>query len=544
MKNLQTLKLSASSIGSAAPRSVETAPTQEIPVAEQRAPRAPMPGLKKRLVALFAVELAATLAAVAAQGSVHSTIFRVAAAGLALTVASVVGIETFAPRRRAHAAPAASAARPPVKKSFNKTRVALLFMMAIGFATYFGGGGTWSSFSAQTNNPNSTIASGSLLLQNTINTLCESKSGVALNNVNYACNTAFTVTNQQPGVFSATKNLTLTNSGTLDAAKAYLFAPYANGTLASYTTTGAPNNYVNSITLTTSSPGPNGMEGTVSTGDSITVASGASTQTFTVTGGPYAGGSTTINVNATQAANGAMTAGATVDDTSTNSSVDNTNCYDAQVTNLTFNVTTHNPLCQAATLFVQEVTGGKHYCWWGSGTGTKMCDIPISVNPSSAPGTIAAGTYNISTAGGLNGNIKSGDRIAFTEGANQAECTASTDYYASATSIVLTSTCATIYGSNSGFTTAAVITDLDSLARVAADGAHSISQFDTTKKSTTKLELSPVTADGTITPSAIDMAAGATRNFVLGIIIPGTASNQNVLQALKSTFGISWQLSQ
>ena len=558
MKNLQTLKLNASSIGSAAPRSVEPAkgteptPAQKMDVVAEAAPSAPRPvraparALLKRLIALAAVQLAGTLAAVAATGSVHNTIFRIAIAGLALTMAALVAIESLAPRRQ-KAATTAVAPRP-AKKGLNKTRVALLFMMAIGFATYFGGGGTFSSFTAQTGNPNETIASGSLLLQNTFNAnpVCESKSGAANDNVNFNCNTLFafgTYGNLQPGVYAgSTAALTLTNSGTLDAAKVYMFAPYSNGVLSSWTLTGGN---VTQLTLSTSG-GPNGLEGSISNGDTIVVTYSGTSQSFTANGSTAAG-ATTVNVNAA-APTGAIAAGATVEDTSSDTGAANTNCYDTQITNLGFNPTTNNPLCSTAMLLVQETTGGKHYCWWGSGAASAngMCDLPVSVVPSglSANTTIAAGTYTIGTAGGLNGNIKSGDHIAFTEAGNQAWCTASADYYAGATSIVLTSTCGTSYGANNVYDNSATITDLTSLQRVASDGTHSISQFDQNAKTTSHIELTPVTANGTAPLAAIDLAHGASRNFIIGIVIPGPASAQNTIQALKSTFGMSWQLSQ
>lgn len=561
MKNLQTLKLTASSIGSAASHSVEptrdvaAAPTQELPLVEALAPtttprpmRAPAKSLLKPLLTLAALELAATLAAVAATGGIHSTIFRIAAAGVALTVALVVAIEALAPRRRTKSAAAGTSRPAPTKKGLNKTRVALLFMMAIGFATYFGGGGTFSSFTAETSNPNETIASGSLLLQNTMNAnpVCESKAGAANDNVNFACNTFFsfgTYGNLQPGAYAgSTANLTLTNSGTLDAAKAYLFAPYVNGVLSSWTVTSGN---VTQLTLSTSG-GPNGLEGNISNGDTIVVTSGGTSESF-IANGATGAGATTVNVNPL-APTAAVAAGATVEDTSSDTSAANTNCYDTQTTNLGFNPTTNNPLCATAMLFVQETTGGKHYCWWGSGAGSAngMCDLPVSV-ASSTPvsGTaIGAGTYTISTAGGLNGNIKSGDHIAFTENGNQAWCASSADYYTGTTSIVLTGTCGTSYGLNNVFDSSAVVTDLTSLQRVASDGTHSLSQFDQNAKTTSHIELTPVTANGTAPLAAIDLAHGASRTFIVGIVIPGPASQQNTVQALKSTFGISWQLSQ
>src|SRR5207302_7901315 len=109
-------------------------------------------------------------------------------------------------------------------------------------------------------------------------TLCESKTGAAQDNINFSCNAAFTLTNQQPGVYSGTANLTIKDSGTLDAAKAYLFAPYVHGVLASATiVTGN----VTSLTLSTTSPGPNGIEGPVSSGDTIVVTYGGTSTAYT-----------------------------------------------------------------------------------------------------------------------------------------------------------------------------------------------------------------------------------------------------------------------
>lgn len=559
MRNLHTFKLTASSIGSTAPRAaaepapeVAAAPTQQMrveqPAPAAQAPRAPKTGLKKRLLTLAAVELAATLAAVAATGSIHNSIFRIAIAGLAVAVAAVVAIESFAPRAKKPAAPAKATTSAPRKSGFNKTRIALLFMMAIGFATYFGGGGTFSSFTAQTNNPNETIASGSLLLQNTFNAnpVCESKSGAASDNVNFNCNTLFsfgTYGNLQPGVYAgSTANLTLTNSGTLDAAKVYMFAPYANGVLSSWTVTSGN---VTQLTLSTTG-GPNGLAGNVSNGDQIVVTYAGTSQTFIANGASAAGG-TTVNVNPA-AATAAVAAGATVEDTSSDTSAANTNCYDTQITNLGFNPTTNNPLCSTAMLFVQETTGGNHYCWWGSGAGSAngMCDLPVSVASSTPTSGVAIGatTYTISTAGGLNGNIKSGDHVAFTENGNQAWCTANADTYAGAGSVTLTTPCGTSYGANNVFDSSATMTDLTSLQRIASDGTHSLSQFDQNAKTTSHIELTPVTGNGTAPLAATDLAHGASRNFIIGIVIPGPASAQNTIQALKSTFGISWQLSQ
>src|SRR5581483_1369570 len=245
-------------------------------------------------------------------------------------------------------------------------------------------------------------------------------------------------------------------------------------------------------------------------------------------------GATTISVNSL-AATATFSAGATVEDLDSNTTAANTNCYDTQLVNLGFNATTNNPLCSGSVLFVQETTGGFNYCWWGSGAASAngQCDAPISSNPASVSGgVVAAGAYTVSA---LQGNIKSGDTLQFAQGANKVTCPASSDYYYGATSITV-GACTLVAGANSGFNSTAVITDTSSLSRIASD-------------TTNKIELTPVTANGTKTPNGTDLASNATRTFVVGVVIAGSsaappANAQNQLQQLKSTFGLVWNIDQ
>ena len=582
MKNLQTLKLNTSSIGIAAPHSAPPARARR-PPSSRWLPRRPAsgagPGLKHRMLALFAVELAATLAAVAATGSIHNTIFRIAIAGAALTIALLVAIETLAPayrRARVVAAPAVTptpaaprhaAARRPrrrragrSRKMLNKTRVALLFIMAIGFAAYFGGGGTFAGFTAETQNPNDALASGTLLLKDHVTTDCNSQAGESNNNVNANCDVALafgsSCPGQEPGVFVGTSTVVLTNTGTLPASKLYLWAPWSNAVYSGSTI--SPGNTVGPLAIYASGHGPAGSEGPMTAGDLITVTSGTFSQSFCVGAGGVAAGATSIPIAATctvslvvytNSATITIAAGATIQDSSSDTTAANTNCYDMQITNLTWNPTTNNPLCSSALLYVQETTGGKNYCWFGSGhdSATGMCDAPISAKQTSATPTIGPSqTYTLTT--GLTGNVKAGDELDFSENGNVVACTANANTYMNATSLVTSSAACTIKsGVNSGFDANVVITDKSTLNTLASDypsSTDSISAFDINRNFGLKKELTPVSANGTTGVAATDLASSAARTFVVGVFIPGPAAAQNTLQALKSTFGLVWHIDQ
>ena len=542
MKNLTTLKLQAAS--TQAPALRPSRPAEDAPV---NASEPESRGGSKRLLALLALAVVATLAAVEATGAIHNSFARVATVAVALTLAAgiLAALAVALNRRRPARAAAPARAVAAHKKPFGLTKAMLMLMMAVGIAAYFGGAGTFAGFTAQTTNPNSTLGSGSLLLQNTVNAnpVCESKTGESNNNVNANCTALFSLTNQEPGVFSGVSTVTIKNSGTLPASTMYLWAPYANGVLSSAITSGTS---VTSLSLYASGHGPAGIEGTVNSGDHILVTYGGSTQTFVASAGASPG-ATTISVNSLTAT-ATFQAGATVEDLDSNTSAANTNCYDTQLVNLGFNSTTNNPLCSGSVLFVQETTGGFNYCWWGSGAGSAngQCDAPISSNPASVSGgVVAAGAYTVSA---LQGNIKSGDTLQFAQGASKVTCPASSDYYYGATSITV-GACTLVSGGNSGFNSSAVITDTSSLTRIGNDTTHNISKFDQTAGYANKIELAPVTANGTKTPSGTDLASNATRTFVVGVIIAGSnatppANAQNQLQQLKSTFGLVWHIDQ
>lgn len=559
MKNLHTLKLSASSIGAAALRHnrpaapVEPA-TDELPAIAPE-PMAPTTtGRGKQLLALLALTVIATLAAVEASGAIHSSFVRLATFALALLAAAgllaavAIAFKQGRPTGAAEAAPATSG-----RKHFSASKAVLMFLMAAGIASYFGGAGTFAGFTAETTNPNDSLASGTLTLRNNVSTNCDSSVGESNNNVNANCNVALAFTNQEPGVYTGTATVTLSNTGSLPASKLYLWAPFANGVINGTnggTGSTAIGTTITTLNLSASGHGPAGLEGTIAGGDLVVVTSGSGSQTFKVGAAGAAAGSTSIpivnNVTYPNVSTIAIAQYATVADQSSDTTAANTNCYDTQQTVYTFNPTTNNPLCSATLLYVQETTGGKNYCWYGSGHGsaTGMCDAPISTHPTglgtSANQTIAAGTYAVTA---ITGNIKSGDTIAFTEGANQVTCPASAAYYLGVSSIAV-GACTLVSGANGAFDNNATVTDTTTLATLASDTSDTISQFDINKNPNGKIELTPVSSNGSAPGTGTDLASGGSRTFVVGVIIPGPAASQNQLQGLKSTFGLTWHIDQ
>ena len=137
----------------------------------------------------------------------------------------------------------------------------LLFFMLIGAAAYFGGGTTLASFSAETTNPGSAVSSGTLTMSDQVNTgtACLSAGGTPQNNVNPACAAVLALTNVAPGVYGGVAQVTVQNTGSIDASKLYFWAPPVNATLNGALTSG------NAVTTLTVTP----LEGTVTSGDAI-----------------------------------------------------------------------------------------------------------------------------------------------------------------------------------------------------------------------------------------------------------------------------------
>lgn len=74
-----------------------------------------------------------------------------------------------------------------------------------------------------------------------------------------------------------------------------------------------------------------------------------------------------------------------------------TACSDTQLVNLTFNVTTGNPLCGATLMYVEETAqsgvgeageGAYTYCWYGNGAGTSSCTVNTTTLNSDTTDTL------------------------------------------------------------------------------------------------------------------------------------------------------------
>ncbi len=432
--------------------------------------------------------------------------------------------------------------------SMRELKGLLLFCMLIGAAAYFGGGSTFASFSAETTNVGSDVASGTLTMSDQVNsgTACLSANATPQNNVNPACAAVLALTNVAPGVYGGVAQVTVQNTGSIDASKLYVWAPPVNATLNGALTSGNP------VTTLTVTP----LEGTVTSGDSIVVSYGTHTQTFAANAGA-SGGATSIGVTSL-AANFSYPIGTIVQDTSSNTTASNTDCYDAKTTtpgttgatkgtDLNFNPVTGNPFCGAALVFVQETTGGNHYCWLGKGSSPEspsgMCSAPISVNLSSALTT--GGPITALPVTALNGNVASGDSVVVTSGANTQTFTASANAFFGATSISVNS-----LTPNFAYPTTSTVTDSTSLSALNPDTTDTITNFDTAHNTIGKIQLFPVTGNGTINNTAtVELShfnSGTySRIFQVGVYLPAPAGiNQNPLQGLQSTFGITWHIDQ
>ena len=484
-----------------------------------------------------------------------------------------------------HARRMRTAATPRSGRRISKTKIVLLFLMTLGFATYLGGGGTFSNFSAEVTNPSSVVGSGTLTMSDQVNNnanICFSMNGQSHNNVNSGsgsganvpCDAAFTLTasstnNIAPGVYASAAQISVENTGSLPASKFYVFAPYVNGNTNASIGTGA----VSSISVLN-------LEGPIAGGDSLTVAYGSQSISLTVTGGPYtppanpATTAVTVNVTGTNGTGSSIPSGATVTDTSSDTSATNTDCYDQKTTaapsqvsgstygtQLNFNTTAGNPLCGTTQLFIQEIGTGKNYCWFGvidgatNAAANGMCAAPISAAPV-VSGVLSGGTVaasgTLTFGSGLTGNIKNGDTLLVTQGDNQVQCSATANAFITNTSVTVGS-CSLAAGVNSGFTTSAVVTDSSTLTTLnPGSGTATLAGFDTGHSPAGKIALYPVTSNGSIDNIApVQLAAydntnhTSKRTFYVGVYLPAaTGSNQNTLQGLMSTFGISWHLDQ
>jgi hypothetical protein len=421
----------------------------------------------------------------------------------------------------------------------------LIVAMLIGAAAYFGGGSTFASFNAETTNGGSSAASGTLTLDNQVESAsaCLSANAPSANNVHAGCDALFNLTNLAPGVYGGVAKVTVQNSGSIDASKLYFWAAPV---MAKLNAPIALNASVASLTITP-------LQGTIASGDHIVVSYGSNAQTFIASAG-VAGGSTTVPVT-TATANFAYPVGATATDTDGNTAA-TTNCYDTKTTTpgtagatagqqLNFNPTAGNPFCSTALIFVQETTGGKHYCWLGKASTTAgYCVAPISVTLQTAlPAATSASTLVVNA---LNGNVTNGDQIAVKSGNTTVTFTANANASFGATSISvapLTPSTTLPIGST--------VTDTTSLGSLNSDTTDTITNFNTMHNGALgKIQLYPVSSSGVLdTAASVQLShfnSGTyARTFQVGVYLPApTGQNQNPLQGLISTFGITWHIDQ
>jgi hypothetical protein len=425
----------------------------------------------------------------------------------------------------------------------------LIVLMAIGAAAYFGGGGTFASFNAETTNAGTSVAAGTLTLENNVNssaTSCLSANGASANNVNAACDSLLTLTNVAPGVYGGVAKVVVQNSGSIDASKFYLWAANVGATLTQDVT--------KNTTPTVLHVSP--LQGTIASGNHVTVSYGSTIQQYTV-GAAVEAGATLIPVSG-PAASQDYPAGTIVASVEGNSSAAVSNCYDTKTTvpgtagatkgtDLNFNPTANNPFCGSLLFFVQETTGGKSYCWYGNGSSpeatTGYCTAPISVNPSATLSTAAPITALPVSA--LNGNVTSGDSIVVKQGVNTQTFTASGNATFGATSIPVTSATP-----NFAYTAAASVTDSTTLGTLNGDQTYTVTNFDTQHNGTSgKIPLYQVSSNGQYDTNAVQLShfqSGTfSRTFEIGLYVPAPAGiNQNYLQGLSSTFGITWHIDQ
>lgn len=432
-----------------------------------------------------------------------------------------------------------------------RTKKALLLMMAIGAAAYFGLSGTFASFSAETSNLGSGISSGTLTMSNQVNTgtACLSMNGATQDNI-AGCGAALTVSNIAPGMFGPTQSakITIQNTGSIDASKLYLYAPSVNAKLNAALTSGV------AVTTLTVTP----LEGPVAISDQIVVSFGGHSQTFTASAAAV-GGATSISVSGSPLANFSYPLNSNVNDTSSNTSVNNTDCYDVktqspgtpgatQGSQLNFNPTTGNPFCSAVLMYVQETTGGTYYCWSGKGSspqaGNGLCVAPVSVTLTTGlTSGVAPTTLQVSA---LNGNVTSGNQITVTSGTNTQTFTASADAHIGDTSIAVSGA----PNANFSYPISSPVVNTSALTSLNSDTTDTISNFDTLHPVGGRIQLVPVLSNGVLNTNATVQLShfntgNFTRTFYVGLYLPVPAgSNQNALQGLASTFGLTWHIDQ
>jgi len=499
--------------------------------------------LRDRLLLLLALDAGACIVVGAASGAFTPGVRDAAVAA----AAGLVGVAATRLLRRPAGLPKLPGSSSP--SSLGHSKRVLLLVMLVGVIAYVGGNATFALFNAETTNPGSSMASGTLTMGNKVNngTTCQSYGATTADNNNSACDALLTLTNLAPGVGAGQAKLTIQNTGSIDASKLYLSAPYPRTTLSAQITSGAT---VTSLTVAA-------LTNAVSSGNVLQVSYGGSSQNFTASAGAAVGATSVAVTSVTATAT--LPINSRVLNTSGNASAATTECADAKTTSspvagatygtqLNFNAITNNPLCQAMLFYVQEQSAtGKNYCWYGRGSSASpspdsngQCRTPTTATLSSTLGTGSPITSLPVAA--LTGNVKSGDSIVLTEGSNTQTFVASAAAYINDTSIPVSA-----LTPNYAYTSAATVKDTTAFSALDGDATDTISSFDTGHPQTGRIQLYPVTANNTTNNAATvelnrNNDAGYSRIFYVGVYMPASSANQ--LQGLVSTFGLNWHIDQ
>ena len=532
----------------------------------------------------------------------------------------------------------------------------LAAVLAVGLVAFSGAGGTFASFTAETTNAGSSLASGTLTMQNTVNTTtaCLSSIGTGASaptgNINGHCNGLFSLTNVEPGQWNPTTQtatVKIENTGSLNASNLWLEAPSTTDCVDTQTANGAPSllNFnsaaldvtgvdlvANSPTATDSADFTNIAAGMSVTGPGIAAGttvlsptSGSASTTLTLSK-PASSNESGVTLQFGAVITATVTGGSPVITTATAPSdvlagmlVTGTDIPSGTVvesvsgTSITLSqpagatpatdpeqlVLGGNPLCQSLLMYIQEMTtttNGTHdyYCWYGAGstgatTGAAesndgLCAAPVETTLATAVTGTAATSLQLSA---VTGPIYQGDTLVVTNdtgvsasytvnssnpsvilpvnakttvdvtpgsGTGTSSCT-SVSSPTTTTSTTTTSTTTTTTSTTTttttpiSFGTDSTVVDSTQNGCLNGDTTDTVANFDTLHAgSVGPLQLYPINGAGTVSTNLTtpELTAGSTgtRTFTVGVYLPNPVSNQNDLQGLQSTFGLTWYMSQ
>ena len=96
------------------------------------------------------------------------------------------------------------------------------------------------------------------------------------------------------------------------------------------------------------------------------------------------------------------------------------------------------------------------------------------------------------------------------------------------------------------YTTAATVVDTTELNTLNSDQTNTISNFDTLHPQSGEIALYPTTGNGTVDSASPNwLGHTSSRTFYVNVYLPKPSGvNQNALQGLSSTFGLTWHIDQ